>query len=225
MPSRSDDSCRSVGSRCRDRWRGDKMVERVIVVGGGPIGLALSLLLAADGREVTVLEKDSEGPPATIEEAFGSWKRAGVAQFRQAHYLQPRFCQLLDAHLPAVRERLEALGGRRVNLLSALLRNLSDNALRPDDDRFETVTARRPIVEQALAEVADATAGVQVRRGVGVEGALSGSPLLAGVPHVTGVRTDNGTELTADLVVDATGRRSKLTEWVTQLGGRPPYEE
>ena len=38
-------------------------------------------------------------------------------------------------------------------------------------------------------------------------------------PHVTGVRTD-GDDLAADLVVDATGRRSPIDDWLTQLGAR-----
>jgi flavin-dependent dehydrogenase len=39
------------------------------------------------------------------------------------------------------------------------------------------------------------------------------------------VRTQDGVELNADLVIDAMGRRSKLMEWVTGIGGRAPYEE
>jgi hypothetical protein len=39
-------------------------------------------------------------------------------------------------------------------------------------------------------------------------------------PHVTGVRTDRG-DLPADLVVDATGRRSPVDDWLAQIGARP----
>jgi 2-polyprenyl-6-methoxyphenol hydroxylase-like FAD-dependent oxidoreductase len=200
-------------------------VTDVIVIGGGPIGLAAAMVLAADGREVTVLEKDEQGPPDTVEEVFNDWQRVGVAQFRQAHYLQALFRQLVEANLPVVRERLEKHGGRRLNLLPSLLSRLSDSAPRPDDERFETLTARRPMLERAFAEAAEDTPGVKVLRGIGVEGPLSGPSLLAAVPHVCGVRTAAGIEMPAALVIDATGRRSKLTEWVSDLGGRPPYEE
>ena len=37
--------------------RGCEMADRVVVLGAGPIGLAAAMLLAADGREVTVLER------------------------------------------------------------------------------------------------------------------------------------------------------------------------
>ena len=38
-------------------------------------------------------------------------------------------------------------------------------------------------------------------------------------PHVTGVRTSQG-DLPADLVVDATGRRSPVDDWLAQIGAR-----
>ena len=61
-----------------------------------------------------------------------------------------------------------------------------------------------------------------VRRGVRVAGLLSGPSAVAGVPHVTGVRTEAGEELRADLVVDAMGRRTRAAEWIGGLGARPP---
>jgi hypothetical protein len=39
---------------------------------------------AADGREVTVREKDHAKPPRSSEEAWQAWRRAGVSQLRLA---------------------------------------------------------------------------------------------------------------------------------------------
>jgi glycine/D-amino acid oxidase-like deaminating enzyme len=50
-------------------------------------------------------------------------------------------------------------------------------------------------------------------------------PDLPGVPHVAGVRTEDGAELPADLVVDATGGKTRSDMWLTDLGGRPPESE
>ncbi|HEX4397554.1 MAG TPA: FAD-dependent oxidoreductase, partial [Trebonia sp.] len=77
-------------------------MSRVIVVGGGLIGLATSLLIAKQGHDVTVLERDPEPPPKTPEEATGSWARPGVMQFRLVNFLMPRGRQLLDEQLPEV---------------------------------------------------------------------------------------------------------------------------
>jgi 2-polyprenyl-6-methoxyphenol hydroxylase-like FAD-dependent oxidoreductase len=87
------------------------------------------------------------------------------------------------------------------------------------------VTARRPVAESVVASVAAATPGVTVRRGVAIRGLLTGAEATAGVPHVVGVMTDGGEEIGADLVIDATGRRSPLISWLAAAGARSPIEE
>jgi 2-polyprenyl-6-methoxyphenol hydroxylase-like FAD-dependent oxidoreductase len=44
------------------------------------------------------------------------------------------------------------------------------------------------------------------------------------VPQVVGVRTDTG-DVRASLVVDAGGRRSSVTRWIADTGGRAPLDE
>jgi 2-polyprenyl-6-methoxyphenol hydroxylase-like FAD-dependent oxidoreductase len=95
----------------------------------------------------------------------------------------------------------------------------------PADDRLVTITGRRPVVESVLAAAAARTPGVTVHRGTGVAGLLTGTPAADGVPHVTGVRTAAGAGLNADLVIDATGRQSKLARWLAAIGARPITEE
>ncbi len=197
---------------------------RAIVLGAGPIGLATAMLLAKDGHEVTVLEKDRQSPPATPDEVWGSWERKGVAQFRQTHFMQAKFRHILDAELPEVRDELVALGARRASLLDAFKVVLGDPSPREGDDRFESLTGRRPIVDGAFAHAAEDTPGVKIVRGVAVGAAIS-ERAIDGVPHVSGVRTTDGETIAADLVIDATGRRSKFVEWVTALGGVTPHEE
>ena len=53
----------------------------------------------------------------------------------------------------------------------------------------------------------------------------TGTSAADGVPHVVGVRTDAGEDVAADLVIDATGRRSSLPSLLTDIGARPPEEE
>jgi flavin-dependent dehydrogenase len=79
-------------------------------------------------------------------------------------------------------------------------------------------------MERAFALAAEATDGVHVRRGVAVRGlvAADGTPPDA-VPRVIGVDTDLGV-VRADLVIDASGRRSALPTWLAALGAAPPAE-
>jgi len=199
---------------------------KAVVIGAGPVGLASAMLLARDGWEVRVLEKDPAEPPDTAAEMWSAWERPGVAQFRQPHIMMPRFRQVLDTDLPEVRDSMEELGARRLSLIEVLPRTVADRSPRPGDDRFESLTARRPVVEGAFAHAARRSRGVVIQRGAGVDGLLaSDSAPRASVPHVIGVRLSNGEAVRADLVVDTMGRRSKLPEWIVALGGRRPYEE
>jgi 2-polyprenyl-6-methoxyphenol hydroxylase-like FAD-dependent oxidoreductase len=194
------------------------------VIGGGVAGLCGSLLLARDGHRVHLLERDPAPPPPDPLAAWDEWERRGVNQFRLLHYFLPRFRQTIEAELPDLVTALESAGALRTNPVFSMPAEFS-GGVRPDDDRFTAITGRRPVVEAAIARVVAAELGVEVHRGTAVRGLLTGEPEQAGVVHVVGVATENGDELGADLVVDASGRRSALPRWLTDAGARAPEEE
>ena len=196
----------------------------VVVAGGGLVGNCTAMLLAADGHSVTVLERDPDPPPASPEEAWSAWTRRGVNQFHMVHYFLPRFREIVERELPDVAAALDADGALRFNPLEAVPVAMS-GGVREGDERFQSLTARRPVVEAAVERVAARTEGVTVRRGVAVRGLLAGERRASAPPHVVGVVTDDGTEHRADLVVDAGGRRSALPAWIAALGARPIVEE
>lgn len=195
----------------------------IIVLGGGVCGLASGMLLARDGHEVTVLERDPSPVPDSLDEAWESWERDGVTQFRQAHYLHARASEVIATELPEIREALIAADAAEVDHLRRVL-PLMGAELTPSDERLATLTARRTTVEQIFGSAAEAEPRLDVRRGVSVTGLATGAG-SNGVPHVSGVRTDDGRELTADLVVDAMGRRSTLPRWLDAIGCAPIHEE
>ena len=196
---------------------------KITVLGAGVCGLAAAILLGRDGHDVTVLERDPAPVPESPGDAWERWARAGVAQFRQPHYLLPRARHILDAELPDVRDALVAAGAFRFDTLTATPPSLARLERRPGDERFVTLTARRPTLEQVVARAAGGERRVEVRRGVAVTGfATRDAP---GIPHVAGVRTEAGEEVGADLVVDATGRRSSLPAWLRDAGAARLYEE
>jgi flavin-dependent dehydrogenase len=102
---------------------------------------------------------------------------------------------------------------------------MADRSARPGDAAAGSVTGRRPVIESVIAAAAADQPGLCVRRGERVSELLTGTAAIGGVPHVTGVRTASGAELAADLVVDATGRRSAAAGWLAALGARAPLAE
>ncbi len=190
-------------------------MSEIVIIGGGMGGLTAALLLAKDGHRVTVLERDPSPPPADGDAAWDSWERRGVNQFRMIHFFLARFRGVIEAELPEVVKELESDGVLRLNAIAEAPAELT-GGYRDGDERFEAMTGRRPMVEAAFGRTADAAPGVTVRRGVAVKGLLTGDPTTDGIPHVIGVVTDGGEEIRADLVVDATGRRSSLPRMLSR---------
>jgi 2-polyprenyl-6-methoxyphenol hydroxylase-like FAD-dependent oxidoreductase len=136
----------------------------------------------------------------------------------------PGLGQILEAELPEIQEALPAAGAYRWNFLASLLPVLEDKAPRPIDEKLSFWTARRPAGEWVFAHAAENHPRIDMQRGIQVTGLLSGSPVRAGIPHISGVRTARGEEIAAEIVIDAMGRRSKGPEWLTEVGARPPEQ-
>ncbi|HEX3842681.1 MAG TPA: FAD-dependent oxidoreductase [Acidimicrobiales bacterium] len=196
----------------------------ILIVGGGVVGLGLGMMLARDDHAVTVLERDAQTPPDDASGAWEGWERKGVNQFRLPHLFLCRYRQILETELPEVAAALDRDGALRINPVADAPDFLTGGA-RAGDERFEMLSGRRAVVERSAASVADRTPGLDIRRGVGVAALLADSEAISGVPQVNGVRTSEGEELNADLVIDCSGRRSALPAWLETIGARPPKEE
>ncbi|MGH3255773.1 MAG: NAD(P)/FAD-dependent oxidoreductase [Streptosporangiaceae bacterium] len=198
---------------------------RIVVVGAGVVALGAAMLLAGDGHQVTVLERDPEPPPSDPADAWERWQRPGLNQFRQGHVFLPGFRSVLEAELPEVAKALQAAGALRLNLIRDVLPATMTGGWRDGDERYDWLTGRRALVEAVLAAAAESAPGVEIRRGTAVVGLVTGSRARPGVPHVVGVRTRLGESIPADLVVDMSGRRSALPAWLRGVDARPPVEE
>lgn len=198
---------------------------KIVVAGGGMCGLAAAMMLADDGHDVTVIERDAAPPPPDPDGAFADWDRRSVAQFGLAHFLLARGTQILKREVPSAYQRLSDHGGFHLNLVEFLLSLQPGTTAEPADERFEIVTGRRSTLEWALATAADDHPGVTVRRGDAIAALIAGTPRTDDVPHIVGVRLQSGEEVTGDVVIDATGRRSPTPDWLADLGATAPIEE
>jgi 2-polyprenyl-6-methoxyphenol hydroxylase-like FAD-dependent oxidoreductase len=182
-------------------------VARVVVVGGGIGGLATALFLAPRGHDVTILDRDPADLPPDTRTAWSHWSRRGVPQFRHIHLFNARGRNLLRDEAPAVLAALHAEGAGEIHLGG------------PDDDELVRLTCRRTTYELVLRRAVLDDARVRFVGGATVVG------VRAHGRRVTGVRTEDGVERPADVVVDASGRRSQVAAWLAAAGLPPPERE
>lgn len=185
-------------------------MSKIVICGGGPIGLCAAMMLGRDGHRVTVLEADPADHPETPIGGWNSWNRPGVAQFRQPHSLHSRFRMISDVEMPGLTDGLLRAGCVWVDNLDceSLPPTITDRAPRPGDEAMRCVAGRRPVIEWVVAALAQNAPNVTIRRAAKVQSLITGASAISGVPHVAGVSTTSGERIVADLVVDAMGRRS-----------------
>jgi len=162
------------------------VVVRVAIIGAGPAGLFVGAGLARRGHKVISVERDP-GPAAD-----GSWPRRGVMQFHHAHAFRHQVVQALEQELPEALQRWLAAGAEPVRM------RLPDGGEIPMG-----VRSRRMTFERALRAAALHESGVQVHCG-------HAEDVTRRHGRAHGIRVD-GTDLAADLVIDASGRAGRVT--------------
>ena len=161
---------------------------------------------------MVLLEREATEPPSTLDEAANGWARPTVPQAAHSHAFGSRGTNILREKLPDVYAALVEAGAGEVNLANFTPPTLGPVERVPSDDLLNMLTVRRSTFEWVLRDQALARDGVSLRTGATVRG------LVTDGDRVTGVRLSDGTELTADLVLDASGRKTSSAKWLEEAG-------
>jgi flavin-dependent dehydrogenase len=189
------------------------------VIGSGMAGLTAARVLADYFSQVTVIDRDSSPDPVDF--------RRGAPQTRHAHRLLRRGQMILEQQFPGLVDELLERGAVAIDASKEFAIGYEGTwqAAHPRPD-VVSLSCSRPLLESTLYRRLAALPGVQLMQGYEVAGLQTDDQN----ERVTGVwlqcRRCQSHEiaLSADLVVDASGRNSKAPEWLEELGYTPPAE-
>ncbi|MFD5825426.1 FAD-dependent oxidoreductase [Lentzea sp. NPDC060358] len=180
-----------------------------VVLGGGLAGMLSASVLVRHFDEVTVVERDKlpDGPAP----------RSGVPQARHAHLLMSGGARAIESVLPGTLDALSAAGAHRIGVPDGLV-SLSAQGWVPRFPEMQfIITCSRALLDWVVRSQAVRDAKFSVLTGTEPVSLLGDRDAVTGVVVEDRISQER-TSLEADLVVDATGRASRLPAWLAEFG-------
>ena len=192
--------------------------KHAIVIGGSIAGLCAGRVLSDFFDHVTVIDRDTY--------PTGTQERAGVPQSRHVHALLARGRQELERLFPGFDRLMAARGAPDLDF------GLDFAALRPtgwahrETEGFRLLFASRNLLEATVRELFRLLPNVTLQERATVTGLIANrtTHLCVTGAQVTPLDAGSPSEMSADLIIDASGRASKAPEWLQALGLEPPEE-
>ena len=193
--------------------------DRAVVLGASVAGLLAARVLADFYAEVVVVDRDPLGP--------GTGPRRGTPQAHHLHGLLARGHQVLEELLPGLTSELVGAGAPVGDMLADTRLSFGGHRFRQGTSGLTAVCVSRPTLESTIRRRVMSFARVRLLGGRDVLGLVTASDgrRVAGAKVIG--RADGSAEerLDADLVVDATGRGSRLPGWLEAAGYPAPLRE
>jgi 2-polyprenyl-6-methoxyphenol hydroxylase-like FAD-dependent oxidoreductase len=178
-------------------------------------GLLAGRVLSEHFERVTIVERD--------ERAGGPVDRKGVPHGRHIHALLPRGQEILEELFPGIVNELVAATAAVVRPCD--FRWYQGGWFVPSEDPGQGLFLTRALLEWRVHQRVRALANVTIAEGTTAAGLrVEGSPRRVAGATIRDVRGADSRDVEADLVVDATGRGSRLPVWLRELGLRAPPE-
>ncbi len=192
--------------------------DRVVVVGAGMAGLLAARVLADHYPTVLVLDRD-ELPREPVD-------RPGVPQGRHSHGLLARGRDVLETLFPGLTDDLVRRGALLADVQATTRVYIGDRPLAAAAGDLRSLRVSRRLLEWYVRQRVAALPGVEIRDRTSVVD-LVVDPAGGAVTGVVAspVDGDGRLEMGADVVVDASGRTTRVPVWLSRHGVTTPPEE
>lgn len=190
---------------------------QAVVIGGSVAGMLAARVLADAFASVLVVETDSLSDQPLM--------RKGVPQSPQPHVLFARGYQILEELFPGIGTSLQSAGAIPIDWAREF-HHFSEGAWNQRTEipsAIVSFTCSRPLLEWAIRQQLAAKTNVTFVDRHRVTGLIASDQQITGV-QLTSLNDRQSTQLSATLVVDASGRRSSASKWLASLGFAQPSE-
>ncbi|MDI1461465.1 FAD-binding monooxygenase [Catellatospora sp. KI3] len=189
---------------------------RAVVIGGSIAGTLAARVLSEFYGEVVVVDRD---------EIMGvAGPRRGAVHSVHAHGLHAAGYLILTELFPGLLEDTRQLAGLTIRDFGGMRWIFDGRPVKPAETGLLSVAGSRPVLENYLRNRVAALPQVRYEQNTDVLSLRTS----ADRDTVLGVRLRQGDrewDLDADLVVEASGRGSRLPAWLAELGYERPDEE
>jgi 2-polyprenyl-6-methoxyphenol hydroxylase-like FAD-dependent oxidoreductase len=191
--------------------------QHAVVIGGSISGLLAARALADYYDQVTVLERD-----AFPEVGQG---RKGVPQGYHAHGLLSKGNVILESFFPGYTQAVIEQGGRSIDIGKDMRFFNKGGYLRRVNTGLMALLASRPLLEGMVRSQLFQLPNVYAIQHCDVVGLTMDATGVNGVRLIRRHDTDTEEILSADMVVDSSGRGSRLPAWLEAFGYTAPAVE
>ncbi|MFZ4828526.1 MAG: NAD(P)/FAD-dependent oxidoreductase [Phototrophicaceae bacterium] len=193
-------------------------MSKAVIIGGSVAGLLTAAAIRQAFDQVWVIERDK------LEANFES--RKGAPQGQHVHNLLVTGLNTMEALLPGFTADLDARGARYLQYGMDVRSLTKGGWLQGFESHYVSRAASRGLVEGVIRAKVKALPNITIMDETTVLHLL----FEADQRRVTGLEvqpkgSDQPQRILADVVIDASGRTSRMTEWLTEYGYSAPVEE
>jgi 2-polyprenyl-6-methoxyphenol hydroxylase-like FAD-dependent oxidoreductase len=201
--------------------------DKAIVIGGGIAGLLAARILSGHFSKTIILEKDrypkEKGP------------RNGTPQANHIHVFLVKGMQTIIDLFPGIEEKLLSQGGHKIDVISKAKFKFPTGWARNFNSGMNTIVCSRQLLEYTIRqEILEKYSNIKIIENTRVVGLAtttnSEQKIITGVNVISRNGNNNDdyikktTTINANLVVDASGRRSETPIWFEKIGLEKPNE-